>query len=181
MKRTILSIIGLSIIFILSAFLIAEARDYPDELQLFINYAQIRNKPTPTPTPTPQPTVKQAKNKPTPKQTPKQPAKQQSYGTGEIQSLIIQYAKQYGIAADAPLCIAKHESGFNPNSKNKSSSASGVFQYLSGTWAATDEGKAGLSVLNADANIRAAVKYMGVHRSTKPWVAAKKCPPLKFL
>jgi soluble lytic murein transglycosylase-like protein len=104
-----------------------------------------------------------------------------NYGKGEVQDLIRKYSQQYGISSEAPLCIAKHESGFNPNARNKSSSASGVFQYLSSTWEATDEGLRGNSVFSAEANIKAAVKYMGVHRSTKPWVASKNCPPLTFL
>ena len=82
------------------------------------------------------------------------------YGQGEIQNLIIKYSHEYGIRSEVPLCIAKKESGFNPLSANKHSTARGVFQYLSGTWASTDEGKAGLSVFDADANVRAAVKYI---------------------
>jgi hypothetical protein len=102
------------------------------------------------------------------------------YSKEEVIELIEQYAQLYGIKSDTPLCIAQKESGFNQFSANKRSSARGVFQYLSRTWKATDEGKAGLSVLNAEANIKAAVKYMGVHRSTKPWVVASECPPLIF-
>jgi hypothetical protein len=49
-----------------------------------------------------------------------------------------------------------------------------VFQYLSGTFANTPEGKQGLSVFDADANIRAAVRHMAVH-GTSPWNASKPC------
>ena len=55
------------------------------------------------------------------------------YSKEEVQTLIIQYSQQYGINPEVPLCIARYESGYNYLSSNKSSSASGVFQYLSGT------------------------------------------------
>jgi hypothetical protein len=103
-----------------------------------------------------------------------------SYSKEEVETLIRKYSDLYGISSDTPRCIAFHESGYNQYSRNKTSSASGVFQYLSGTWKATDEGKAGLSVFDADANVRAAVKYMSFHKSTKPWTTRTSCPPLKF-
>ena len=104
-----------------------------------------------------------------------------NYSKEEVQELIRDYSREYKIESDTPLCIARLESGFNQFSASKSSSARGVFQYLSGTWKATDEGKIGLSVFDADANVRAAVKYMGVHKNTSPWVVGPKCPPLKFI
>jgi soluble lytic murein transglycosylase-like protein len=103
------------------------------------------------------------------------------YSKEEVQDLIRYYSEIYKIDSDTPLCIARLESGFNQFSANRSSSARGVFQYLNGTWAATDEGKSGLSVFDADANVRAAVKYMSIHKNTKPWVVAPNCPILTFL
>lgn len=103
------------------------------------------------------------------------------YSKEEVQELIISYSAQYGIDPSTPLCIARLESGFNQFSKNRSSTASGVFQYLSGTWKGTDEGKAGLSVFDAESNVKAAVKYMAIHKNTRPWVVANRCPSLKFL
>lgn len=100
------------------------------------------------------------------------------YSKEEVQALIIRYSQQYNINASVPLCIAKYESGYNQFSKNKSSSAAGVFQYLSRTWAGTDEGKAGLSVYDAGANVKAAIKYMASRKSAKPWAVAHKCPSL---
>lgn len=97
------------------------------------------------------------------------------YSPAEVVELIKSYSQQYGISADIPLRIAKCESGYNQYSKNKSSTASGVFQYLSSTWAGTDQGKLGLSVFNADANVKAAVSYIAVHKSTSPWNASKHC------
>lgn len=103
------------------------------------------------------------------------------YSVEEVQELIKNYSAQYGINAETPLCIAKLESGYNQFSTNNSSSASGVFQYLFGTWKATDEGKIGLSVYDASANVKAAIKYMAIHKSIKPWTVHTKCPALKFL
>jgi soluble lytic murein transglycosylase-like protein len=134
------------------------------------------------PAPTPQPAKKAINKKqdnPVAKKIPDArhyPAK--NYGTGEVQDLIRKYAQEYGISANTPLCIAKLESGFNPNAKNKSSSASGVFQWISSSWNSQPEGKQGLSVFDADANIRAAVRYMAEKKSTKPWVVNSKCPPV---
>jgi hypothetical protein len=117
------------------------------------------------------------------KTAPQRPGPQESYGgrhysKEEVQQLIRDYSLQYGISAEVPLCIARLESGFNQFSRNRNSSASGVFQYLSGTWASTDEGKAGLLVFDAEANVRAAIKYMAVHKSLRPWVVWPRCPQL---
>lgn len=103
------------------------------------------------------------------------------YSKEEVKALIISYSEQYGISPEAPLCIAQKESGFNSNSRNRNSSASGVFQYLNGTWKATDEGKLGHSVFDAEQNIKAAVKYMAIHKNTRPWTVAPSCPKLQFL
>lgn len=103
------------------------------------------------------------------------------YSKEEVEALIVAYSAQYGIDPKTPKCIAFHESGYNQFSKNKRSTASGVFQYLNGTWKATDEGKAGHSVFDADANVKAAVKYMAIHKKTTPWVVRGKCPALSFV
>jgi hypothetical protein len=100
------------------------------------------------------------------------------YSKDEVQQLIRDYSAQYGIPAEVPLCVARLESGFNQFSKNKTSTASGVFQYLASTWQATDEGKLGYSVFDAAANVRAAVKYMAIHKSVRPWVVWPNCPSL---
>lgn len=103
------------------------------------------------------------------------------YTKDEVEALIVAYSAQYGIDPQTPKCIAFHESGYNQFSKNKRSTASGVFQYLTSTWRHTDEGKAGMSVFDADANVKAAVKYMAIHKSTKPWTVRGKCPALTFV
>lgn len=119
--------------------------------------------------------VKQAKNKqPAKESTPADSGR--NYSENEVTQLIRQYSQQLGISSETPLCIAKHESNFNHNARNKSSSASGVFQWISSSWKSQPEGKQGLSVFDAEANIRAAVRYMAEKKSTKPWVVSSKCP-----
>ncbi len=102
------------------------------------------------------------------------------YSKDEVQQLIVDYSAQYGINPATPLCIARHESGYNQFSKNRRSTASGVFQFLTSTWKHTDEGKVGMKIFDADANVKAAVKYMAVHKSTQPWVVRSKCPTVSF-
>lgn len=101
-----------------------------------------------------------------------------SYTKEEVQALIVSYSEQYEINPDVPLCIAKLESGYNQFAKNKTSSASGVFQYLAKTWSGTDEARHGSSVFDADANVKAAIKYMASRRNTQPWEVRHKCPSL---
>lgn len=132
------------------------------------------------------PTKRTSKNEPVRRATSKSIAKEspssnsgRNYSKEEVQALIVSYSEQHGISPEAPLCIAKHESGFNQHSKNNRSSASGVFQYLNDTWKATDEGKAGHSVFDAEANVKAAVKYMASRKNAQPWEVRGKCPQVK--
>ena len=104
-----------------------------------------------------------------------------TYSKEEVEQLIVKYSDEFGINSETPKCIAFRESGYNQFSKNKRSTASGVFQYLTSTWKHTDEGKAGMSVFDADANVKAAVKYMAVHKSTQPWVVKSMCPKIAFV
>jgi hypothetical protein len=97
-----------------------------------------------------------------------------NYTRDEVVELIKSYSAFYGISPDTSLRIAKCESGFNQAAKNPSSSASGVFQYLRGTWSNTEEGKAGISVFDADANVRAAVRHIAT-KGTSPWNASIHC------
>jgi hypothetical protein len=55
-------------------------------------------------------------------------------------------------------CIIRVESRGDPSAHNRSG-ASGLGQFLPGTWASTPQGRAGLSVYNPDAN-RAAINWM---------------------
>jgi hypothetical protein len=97
-----------------------------------------------------------------------------TYSKEEIQALIRSYSAQYGISASLPLRIANCESGYNQFSKNSHSTASGVFQYLSGTWKNTPAGKQGISVFDAEANVKTAVSSIAIN-GTAPWNASKRC------
>jgi hypothetical protein len=81
-----------------------------------------------------------------------------NYSKEEVQSLIRDYSAQYGISADLPLRVALAESGYNQFSKNRNSSACGVFQYINSTWIHTEAGKEGISCYDADANVHMAIK-----------------------
>jgi Transglycosylase SLT domain len=157
--------------------LLAKTIEPQEQLIVFPNYAKHREVSKAVEKPAPAAPHKQ---KPRTKQ-PSVPAPQgtysgRSYSKAEVEALIRRYADEYKIPAQIPLCIAYRESGYNQFSANKTSSARGVFQYLAGTWRATDEGKSGLSVFDAEANVRAAVKYMASRKSTSPWVVGKSCP-----
>jgi soluble lytic murein transglycosylase-like protein len=115
-------------------------------------------------------------SRPRPSNSPTSPSYNgRNYSKEEVIQLIKDYSAQYGIEPVLPLAIARCESGYNQFSKNKSSTASGVFQYLSSTWQATDQGKLGLSVFDANANVKAAVSYIAIHKSTRPWLASVNC------
>lgn len=91
---------------------------------------------------------------------------------GCVINLIERYSRDYGVNSNLTLAIAKAESGFNCVAKNRRSTASGVYQYLAGTWRNTPEGRQGLSVFDCEANVRAAVRHIAV-RGTAPWNASK--------
>jgi hypothetical protein len=71
--------------------------------------------------------------------------------SGSVQGMI---KSVFGAYAGQALRVAACESGYNPSAYNRSSGASGVFQFLHSTWATT--AYAGYSPFNAWANINAA-------------------------
>ena len=96
------------------------------------------------------------------------------YSKEEVVQLIKDYANQYRIPADLPLRVANCESGYNQFSKNKSSTASGVFQYIASTWRNTAAGKLGVSPFDADANVHMAIKSIA-SGGIGNWAASKSC------
>lgn len=97
-----------------------------------------------------------------------------AYSREEVKHLIRVHAAAYGIDADLPLAIAHCESGFKWNAANSRSSASGVFQYVKGTWRRTKEGRKGTSVFNTEAHIKMAVAHIAT-LGTAAWNASRGC------
>jgi TolA-binding protein len=88
-------------------------------------------------------------------------------GGGSIQDIILTaFAPQGAGAQQWALRIAKCESGYNPNAVNRSSGASGLFQFMPSTWAHLPW--AGQSVFDPVANAQAAAYYYQ-HSGPGPW------------
>jgi len=88
-----------------------------------------------------------------------------------VQQIILAAFASLGSTAQAwALRVAKCESNYNPLAVNRSSGASGLFQFLPSTWANTPQGKAGQSVFDAAANAQAAAWYYNATgRTGGPW------------
>ena len=76
-----------------------------------------------------------------------------------------------GIAA----CIAKYESGGNPRAENPTSSASGLFQFIDGTWRAVTGRHDRASDAPVSVQIAAFYKLWNGGRGAGHWVTAHKC------
>ena len=101
--------------------------------------------PAPARTPAPAPA-------PAPATPPPPPP---SAGGGSIQQIILDAFAPLGAGAQQwALRVAKCESGYNPNAVNRSSGASGLFQFLPSTWASMPQHNQ--SVFNPVANAQAA-------------------------
>lgn len=51
-----------------------------------------------------------------------------------VRASIIKQSKEHGVNTEIALAIAKCESNFNPYARNGRSTATGVYQFLDGTW-----------------------------------------------
>ena len=98
---------------------------------------------------------------------PDEPALPANTAGGDIVSIIYAAAAAYGQDGNALLAVAQCESGLNPGAYNASSAASGLFQFLPGTWATTPS--AGASIFDATANANAAAWMWSVGRRGE-WV-----------
>jgi uncharacterized protein YraI len=67
----------------------------------------------------------------------------------EIIQIIYDAADRWGQPRADMLRVARCESGLNPNAVNRSSGASGLFQFMPGTFAFTPNGKRGESIFSA--------------------------------
>lgn len=88
-------------------------------------------------------------------------------GYGDIVSIIYAAAAAYGQSGDDMLRVAICESGLDPNNVTPPYDASGLFQFLPGTWASTPY--AGYSVFDPVANANAAAWMWAVGRRGE-WV-----------
>ena len=113
--------------------------------------------PTAAPAPVPAPTLAPAAApvpapRPTPAPAPPPPP---APVAGSIQQIILDAFAPLGPAAQQwALRVAKCESGYNPNAVNRSSGASGLFQFLPATWASLPQHNQ--SVFDPVANAQAA-------------------------
>jgi hypothetical protein len=93
----------------------------------------------------------------------------QVFSKFEVRSTIRCAVKRWPVPGglDYALSIARRESGFNWNADNPYSSASGVYQFVSGTWAGQMQNRTDLikqqdlsrSVWNARSNVLIAIRY----------------------
>ncbi len=80
---------------------------------------------------------------------------------------------------DTALCVIRGESGGNPQAKNQSSSAAGLWQFLRGTWDWVAEETGGPTYdSGAPYDPKIATEYaywLWVRQGWEPWNAAKRC------
>jgi len=98
---------------------------------------------------------------------PAAPAPPAATAGGDVVSIIYAAAAAYGQDGNALLSVAQCESGLNPGAYNASSAASGLFQFLPGTWATTPY--AGSNIFDPAANANAAAWMWSVGRRGE-WV-----------
>jgi soluble lytic murein transglycosylase-like protein len=84
-----------------------------------------------------------------------------------IIAIITAAAQRYGQSPTAMIAVARCESGLNPLAVNRSSGASGLFQFLPSTWRTTPY--ASSSIFDATANANAAAWMWSVGRR-REWV-----------
>lgn len=90
---------------------------------------------------------------------------------------IVQEATLVGIDPQLALAIAWCESKYIETTKNPHSTASGIFQFIRGTWQQTVRQMQlppESNVFDADTNIKAGV-WLLKKEGTKPWNASKHC------
>ncbi len=84
-----------------------------------------------------------------------------------VVNIITAAANRYGQSPAAMIRVAQCESSLNPNAVNRSSGASGLFQFMPGTWKTTPYANA--NIFNAESNANAAAWMWSVGRRNE-WV-----------
>jgi soluble lytic murein transglycosylase-like protein len=95
-----------------------------------------------------------------------------SCAAGSAQTEEVAGAIEYGISLGLPRAwayrVAWCESRYQPGAYNRWSAASGLYQFLPSTFAATPQGRAGLSVFDPYANAAAAA-WLYQRAGGRPW------------
>lgn len=84
----------------------------------------------------------------------------------DIVEYIVEQARIHGVDENTAVRIAKCESSLNPKAKNKNSSASGLFQFLIGTWQWIGAEEQGLDRMNYKHSTDMFMKY---HKKYPTW------------
>ena len=95
----------------------------------------------------------------------------------DIEEKIVYFAEKQGVDPQLALAIAQCESGLTPSAKNRHSSASGVFQFIKGTWKDTTKrlGWHGeVDVFDGHLNVIAGI-YVLREDGTRPWESSRSC------
>lgn len=101
------------------------------------------------------------------------PASQPASGSGgDMETIIRNAAAKYGVNAELMLRIARAESGLNPNARNRSSGASGLFQFLPSTYATKPQAREGRSIFDPVANAEAAAYLLSLPNGQRAWAAS---------
>lgn len=90
---------------------------------------------------------------------------EKTWTQGQIRTLVVQEARKRGISDFLALELAHVESRFEPDAKNPSSSATGIYQFLLGTWNANCSGDR----KNPEDNIICAMEILKEPTNIRHW------------
>ena len=83
----------------------------------------------------------------------------------DIEYLIRTKAREAGVNEETALRIAKCESGLNPEASNSKSTATGLYQFLQGSWKWIGAEEAGLERANPEHSLQMFLKWYPKHPS----------------